>query len=112
MIPLLYLPLEHVVPNLSKRLSQPAKHLTGGFPGADLVLIAVLTVVVVPVIEETLFRGLVLQGFLKVFGSVRPLRSGPHLACVTTGIVFGLAHFEPLELLGLAVFGAVLACMA
>jgi membrane protease YdiL (CAAX protease family) len=111
LIPLLYLPLEHVVPNLSNRLSQPAKHLTGGFPGADLALIAVLTVVVVPVIEETLFRGLVLQAFLKVFGGAgRAL--GPVLACVMTGIVFGLAHFEPLELLGLAAFGAVLAWMA
>ncbi len=111
LLPLLYLPLEHFIPHLSKRLSQPAKHLTGGFPGADLAVIAVLTVVVVPVVEEMLFRGVVLRGFLKVFdGTGRVL--GPVLACCATGVVFGLAHFELLELLGLAVFGAMLSVMA
>jgi uncharacterized protein len=111
LVPLLYLPLEQVIPHLSKRLSQPAKELTGGFPGADLVVIALLTVVVVPVVEETLFRGLVLRGFLRVFkGAGRVL--GPVLGCCATGIVFGLAHFEPLELLGLAAFGVVLSVMA
>jgi len=111
LLPLLYLPLEHFVPNLSKRLSQPAKHLTGGFPGADLALIAVLTVVVVPVVEETLFRGLVLRGFLRLFARAGPAL-GPAIACCSTGIVFGLAHFELLELLGLAAFGVVLSVMA
>ncbi len=108
---LLYLPLEHLVPHLSTRLSEPAKHLTGGFPGVDLVVIAVLTVVVVPVVEELMFRGLVLKGFVKVFGRVGPAL-GPTLAVVSTGIVFGLAHFEPLELLGLAAFGVVLSVLA
>jgi membrane protease YdiL (CAAX protease family) len=111
LLPLLYLPLEYFIPHLSKRLSQPAKHLTGGFPGADLVVIAVLTVVVVPVIEEMLFRGLVLRGFLRVFNGAGRL-VGPVLACCATGIVFGLAHFELLELFGLAVFGVVLSWMA
>ncbi len=37
---------------------------------------------------------------------------GPLLAVVTTGIVFGLAHGELLELLGLAGFGIVLSVMA
>lgn len=111
LLPLLYLPLEQFIPDLSKRLSQPAKHLTGGFPGADLAVIAVLTVVVVPVVEELLFRGLVLRGFLKLFeGTGRVL--GPVLGCCATGVVFGLAHFELLELLGLAVFGVVLSVMA
>ena len=108
---LLYLPLEHFVPHLSQRLSEPAKHLTGGFPGADLAVIAVLTVVVVPVVEEMFFRGLVLGGFLRLFnGAGRVL--GPVLACCASGIVFGLAHFELLALLGLAVFGVVLSVMA
>jgi membrane protease YdiL (CAAX protease family) len=111
LIPLLYLPLEQVIPHLSKRLSEPSKHLTGGFPGADLAVIALLTVVVVPIVEEMLFRGLVLRGFLRVFkGAGRVL--GPVLACGATGVVFGLAHFELLELLGLAAFGVVLAVMA
>lgn len=108
---LLYLPWEQVDPKLSQELQQPAKHLTGGFPGVDLAVIAVLTVLVVPVVEELFFRGLVLRGFLRLFaGTGRVL--GPLLAVVTTGIVFGLAHGELLELLGLAGFGIVLSVMA
>jgi len=111
LLPLVYLPLEQFIPHLSKRLSQPAKHLTGGFPGAELVVIGILTVVVVPVIEEMLFRGLVLRGFLRLLSGAGRLL-GPALACCATGLVFGLAHFELLELLGLAVFGVVLSWMA
>lgn len=108
---LLYLPWEHFDPGLSQKLQQPAQHLTGGFPGVDLAVIAALTVVVVPLVEELFFRGLVLRGFLRLFrGTGRIL--GPVLATTTTGIVFGLAHVELLELLGLAAFGIVLSVMA
>jgi uncharacterized protein len=111
LLPLLYLPWEHADPHLSHELQEPAKHLTGGFPGVDLAVIAVLTVVVVPVVEELFFRGLVLKGFLRLFrGAGRVL--GPALAVTLTGIVFGAAHGELLELLGLAAFGIVLSVMA
>jgi len=111
LVNLLYLPFEHFNPNLSRELQAPAKHLTGGFPGIDLAVIAALTVLVVPVIEELFFRGLVLGGFLRLFrGAGRLL--GPALAVTTTGIVFGLAHVELIELLGLAAFGIVLSLMA
>ncbi len=74
-------------------------------------MIAVLTVLVVPVVEELFFRGLVLRGFVRIFaGAGRIL--GPSLAVTTTGIVFGLAHCELLELLGLAAFGIVLSVIA
>jgi uncharacterized protein len=111
LLPVLYLPLEHVVPHLDQRLKEPAQHLTGGFPGSDLAVIAFLTVVVVPVIEETFFRGLVLRGLLRVCRGAGPVL-GVGLAAVADGVIFGLAHFELLELLGLAAFGAVLALMA
>ncbi|HEY7947184.1 MAG TPA: CPBP family intramembrane glutamic endopeptidase [Acidimicrobiales bacterium] len=111
LVELLYLPWEHFDPGLSQKLQQPAQHLTGGFPGFDLVVIGVLTVGVVPVVEELFFRGLVLRGFLRLFrGAGRIL--GPGLAVTLTGIVFGLAHVELLELLGLASFGIVLSVMA
>jgi len=111
LLPLLYVPLEHAIPDLGKKLSQPAKHLTGGFPGGDLAVIAFLTVVVVPVIEETFFRGLILRGLVRALARTGPVL-GPALAVVADGVVFGLAHFEPLELLGLGAFGVVLAVMA
>jgi hypothetical protein len=111
LLPLLYLPLEHVVPHLDQRLKVPAQHLTGGFPGSDLAVIAVLTVVVVPVVEELFFRGLVLRSLLRLFAGAGPV-VGVALAVVADGVVFGLAHFELLQLLGLAVFGTVLSLMA
>lgn len=111
LLPLLYLPLEPLIPNLTKKLGEPAKHLTGGFPGADLAVIAVLTVMVVPVVEELLFRGLFLRGALRAF-SPAGRRLGPALAIVVTGIAFALAHFEALQTLGLGAFGALLAYMA
>jgi membrane protease YdiL (CAAX protease family) len=111
LLPLLYLPLEHVVPHLSDRLSQPAKHLTGGFPGADLAVIAALTVLVVPVVEELVFRGLFLRGALRAFRGAGPM-VGPALAMVCTGVVFALAHLEALQILGLAAFGVVLSYLA
>jgi membrane protease YdiL (CAAX protease family) len=111
LVTLLYLPWEHFNPKLSHELAQPAQHLTGGFPGVDLAVIGVLTVVVVPVVEELFFRGLVLKGFLRLFGGAGRIL-GPVLAVTTTGIVFGLAHGELLELLGLAAFGIVLSVMA
>ncbi|MHB8682428.1 MAG: CPBP family intramembrane glutamic endopeptidase [Acidimicrobiales bacterium] len=111
LLPLLYLPLEPVIPHLNQRLSQPAKHLTGGFPGADLALIAALTVLVVPVVEELVFRGLFLRGALRLFRGAGA-RLGPALAVLATGVVFALAHLEALETLGLGAFGAVLAYVA
>jgi membrane protease YdiL (CAAX protease family) len=111
LLPLLYIPLEHAVPDLSNKLQQPAKHLTGGFPGADLAVIALLTVVVVPIVEETFFRGLVLRALLRLFRRAGPV-VGVTLAVVADGVIFGLAHFELLELLGLAAFGVVLAVLA
>ncbi len=111
LLPLLYFPLEHVVRHLDQRLNAPAKHLTGGFPGSDLAVIAVLTVVVVPVVEELFFRGLVLRALLRVFARAGPV-VGVALAAVADGVIFGLAHFELLQLLGLAAFGVVLALMA
>jgi len=111
LLPIIYLPVSLFVPHLSQRLSEPAKHLTGGFRGSDVAVIALLTVAVVPVVEELFFRGLVLRGFLRAFaGAGRVL--GPVLAVVATGVVFGAAHVEPLEFLGLAAFGVVLAVLA
>ena len=74
-------------------------------------MIAVLTVVVVPVVEELFFRGLVLRGFLRLFRGAGRI-AGPVLAVTLTGIAFGAAHGELLELLGLAAFGIVLSVMA
>ncbi len=111
LLPLLYLPLRPFIPHLNQRLAGPSHHLTGGFPGADLVIIGALTVLVVPVVEELLFRGLLLRALLRLLGRAGRIL-GPALACLCTGILFGLAHFQALQLLGLATFGVVLSYLA
>ena len=52
-----------------------------------------------------------LRALLRVCQGAGPVL-GVALAAVADGVIFGLAHFELLELLGLAAFGAVLALMA
>lgn len=111
LLPAIYLPFEHLVPGLQRQLSAPARHLTGGFPGDQLIIIGALTTLVVPVVEELLFRGVVLHALLRLLrGAGRTL--GPVLAVIGTGLVFGAAHMELLQLPGLALFGMVLAAMA
>ncbi len=110
-VDLLYLPFERAIPSLQHDLNAPANRLTGGFHGADLAVIAVLTVVVVPIVEELFFRGLLLQSLVRLFRGAGS-RLGPTLSVLSTGILFGLAHAEPVQLAGLALFGVVLSVMA
>ncbi len=109
--PLVYLPFVGHVHDLSKRLSAPARHLTSGFPGADLTILAVLVVGVVPVVEELFFRGLLFASLLRLGERLGP-RLGPLAAIVVGGVLFGLAHVEGLQLAGLAAFGILLCAVA
>ena len=52
-----------------------------------VVSIAVLAIVVAPVVEEIVFRGLVLRGLVGVMGPVG--------AVATQAVLFGAAHFDP-----------------
>ncbi len=111
LLPVLYLPLEHVVPHLDQRLKEPAQHLTGGFPGSDLAVIAVLTVVVVPVIEETFFRGLVLRALLRICRGPGPWWAWPWPPS-PTGSSSAWRTSNCSNCSGCSAFGAVLALMA
>jgi len=110
-VDLLYLPFEHIDPGLQHQLGEPANRLTGGFHGADLAVIGVLTVVVVPFIEEMFFRGLVLQSLLRLSRNAGRVL-GPVIGVVATGILFASAHAEPIQFAGLALFGILLSFMA
>ncbi len=70
----------------------PMKSNTEGLDGLDaergvLIAMMIAAVVAAPFVEELLFRGIVLRGFL----SVMP----PWLALTTQGVVFGSIHFDP-----------------
>lgn len=110
-IVLLYKPIAQHVSNFNQKFDGPAVRLTGGSHGTNFLLVAILTVVGAPIVEEIFFRGLLLRGLGRAcepFGRV----AGPTVAIVATGLLFGLVHAESLQLLGLAVFGVVLSVCA
>ncbi len=113
LVPALYEPFVHVVPHLARRLGAPARQLTGGAHGNAAFLVAFLIVVGAPVVEELFFRGLLLRALERRFGSFGWSRGLVRLsAIVVSGLVFALFHFEPLQFLGLAVFGIALGVLA
>ncbi len=111
LVPLLELPLVPFVPRLFHRISQPARSLTDHVHGPGLVLIGLLVCVGSPIVEEVFFRGLLLRSLIGVFVQ-RSRRWAVIAAIVLTGVLFGLAHFEALELLALSGFGMVLGVLA
>jgi len=111
LVPLLELPLQPFVHNLSRQLGHPTRQLLGPVNGTAFVILTIFVCVGSPLVEEIFFRGLLLRGLLgKLAGLGR--RAGPAVAIVVTGLVFGLVHFEPLQFLGLAGFGMVLSYLA
>jgi uncharacterized protein len=111
LVVLLYVPIAPHIHNFNQRFEAPSQRLTGGSHGAGMLLIDVFTVVGAPFFEELFFRGLLLRSLARLFGSFAGW-VGPACAIVVTGVLFGLAHAESLQLLGLAVFGVILSAIA
>lgn len=111
LVPAVSAPERLFVRHLAERLGQPARALTAHTTGAGYVVLALLVCVGSPLVEELFFRGLLLRGLLGRLGHLGP-RLGPALAVVATGILFGLAHAEGLQLPALAAFGIVLSYLA
>jgi len=105
LVPLLYLPVRALDPGVVGQLSAPARRQTGAVHGdLGVAVLVALLVVGAPVVEELFFRGLLLRSLLG--------RLPTPAAIVVSALLFGLAHLEPLQLLGLAAFGVVLAVVA
>jgi hypothetical protein len=111
LVALMYIPIAEHVHDFNQRFNAPSQRLTGGSHGAGFAVIAVLTVVGAPFFEELFFRGVLLRSLARLFGNVAGF-VGPALAIVVTGVLFGLAHAESLQLLGLAVFGIILSLVS
>ena len=103
MVPLIYLPLQQFI---SKHdLEAPVRRVTDtAHGGAAFVALTVVVVVGAPIVEELFFRGLVLRSLQRRFGDT--------WAVVGSAVVFGLAHFEPLQLPALVSLGVILGVMA
>lgn len=125
-LPLEYQPVAPLVPHFARRMSAPGRQLASvAHHGPALALLGMLIVVGAPTVEELFFRGLLLrslEGHFEAFGvrggdpsAPSPnggRRAGRWAAAVVSALLFGLAHAEPLQLLGLATFGLALAVMA
>ena len=107
LVGLMYLPIAQHVHNFNQRFNAPSQRLTGGSHGVGYVVIGVCTVVGAPFFEELFFRGLILRSLARLFGDLGRW-VGPALAIIVSGVLFGLAHAESLQLLGLATFGIIL----
>ena len=66
-------------------------------------LLVLVTVVMAPVVEELFFRGLVLRSAERRWGTA--------WAIAFSSLLFGITHFEPLQLPPLALFGAIAAIL-
>jgi membrane protease YdiL (CAAX protease family) len=62
-----------------------------------------------PLIEETLFRGIIYQGLRTFFARWLPLATAIGFAALASGLAFGVAHGEPKTLPILAFVGVILA---
>jgi membrane protease YdiL (CAAX protease family) len=111
LVALMYIPISHHVRDFHQRFDAPSQRLTGGSHGTGYVVVAILTVVGAPFFEELFFRGVLLRALARLFGTVGGW-VGPVLAIIITGVLFGLAHAESLQLLGLAVFGIILSAVS
>lgn len=110
LVPLIYLPFEHLDRHLSHELSQPAQRETGSaHTWAALVVLLIVLAVGAPLVEELFFRGLLLRS-LRAWTPAGPV--GVVTAVVADGLLFALAHLEGVQFAGLAAFGMVLAATA
>lgn len=82
------------------RLEQPARELADRAGSAGgWALLALMTVVIAPLVEELFYRGLVQTAVRRRLSTVP--------AVGLTAAVFAALHFQPLQFPGLFVFGAV-----
>lgn len=91
-----------------KNMNKPVNHLFGSAHGSWFALLALMTVVGAPVVEEWLFRGVIFRA-LDAGLSPRWGRNGTVLAVLSSALIFALAHAEWLQLPGLFFLGVVLA---
>lgn len=89
-------------------LGAPVHHLFDGSRGLTFVLVATLSALGAPVVEEWFFRGTLLHA---ISGS-KPTRARATVAVLVSAMLFGLAHGEPLQLPGLFALGVLLGVVA
>lgn len=103
LVPLLYAPLLRLLDQSSDDVAAEARELTDKASGLGIVLLIVVVVLIAPIVEEIFFRGLLLRSL--------EARFGPGPALLGSSALFGLAHFQWLQLPALVMFGLVAAAL-
>ncbi len=93
-----------------KHLNKPVTHLFGAAHGATFVVLIVMTMVLAPIMEEWLFRGVLFRAMAEGATRVGSRRSVV-LAVLASAALFAAAHGEPVQFLGLFFLGIVLALL-
>lgn len=93
--------------HLGSKMDVPVRHLFGG-AGGFLWLLGVMSVLGAPLVEETVFRGVIYRGFFENFKERNESRAA-RWAIVVSALLFAGAHFEALQMPGLFFVGLVLA---
>lgn len=104
LVPLVTLPIFIFTDTDREALEAPARELTEKAQGPGVLVLVLVVVVAAPLAEEVFFRGM-LQRTL-----ARRLPIWP--AMVITSVLFGVSHFQALQLPALAAFGLVLSVLA
>ncbi len=87
----------------------PVKQVVGHNPTYGMLVIMFFVGIGAPLIEELLFRGVILQSMTAIVSPrVRAIAAGL-VPALLTGVVFGAAHGELVQLAGLTLFGTILA---
>lgn len=103
LVPLLYLPLFRLLGD-DLDVSGPARSLTERATGAGVVLLVLVVAVGAPVVEELFYRGLLMRSLER--------RLGPAPALWVSSVLFGLSHFQLVQLPALVMFGLVAGWLA
>jgi membrane protease YdiL (CAAX protease family) len=104
LVPLVTLPIFIFTDADEDALEAPARELTDKAQGPGVLVLALVVVVAAPLAEEVFFRGMLQRTLAR------------HLpvwtAMLITSVLFGLSHFQGLQLPALAAFGLVLSVLA
>lgn len=105
LVPLISWPFLVLSHKTAEDLSSVATNLTDkATDWVGVVLLVIIVGIGAPIVEELFFRGLLLRALERRYGTAA--------AVVLSGLIFGITHFELLQLPALTAFGIVLALLA
>lgn len=104
LVPIVTLPIFLLSDTDQAELEAPARELTEKAQGPGVLVLVLVVVVAAPLAEEVFFRGM-LQRLLARRWPIWP-------SMLVTAVLFGVSHFQWLQLPALAAFGLVLSLLA